>query len=70
MASELVRKCNDAMHLGFDFSAIWHSIIKDDAAVAGVPVQRHDGAHTYLEIPLVKGDWLVFDLETKKVSRR
>ena len=38
--------------------------------VVGVPVQRLDGKHAYLEIPLLRGDWLVIDNEKKIASLR
>jgi len=70
MADNLVHRCNEAMRLGLNFETIWHSIIKPNPAVAGIPVQKLDGDHPYLEVPLVRGDWLVIDFEAKKVSQR
>jgi hypothetical protein len=69
-AHELVTKCNDAMRSGIDFPTLWHTIIKPDPTVAGVPIQRWDGNRTYLEVPLLRGDSLVIDTERRTVSLR
>ncbi len=68
--NDLVQQCNEAMRLGVDFPTLWHTIIKVDPTVVGVPVQRVDGNRTYLEIPLLRGDWLVIDNERRTVSVR
>jgi hypothetical protein len=68
--NDLVRKCNEAMRLGVDFPTLWHTVIKPDPAVVGPPIQRLDGSRTYLEIPLLRGDWLVIDNEVRTVSVR
>jgi hypothetical protein len=68
--NELVQKCNEAMCLGVDFPTLWHTIIKPDPTVIGPPVQRLDGNRTYLEVPLLRGDWLVVDNELRTVSLR
>jgi hypothetical protein len=68
--TELLTKCNDAMRGGIDFPTLWHTIIKPHPTVAGVPVQRWDGHRTYLEIPLLRGDSLVVDMESRTVSLR
>jgi hypothetical protein len=58
------------MRLGVDFPTLWHTIIKRDPVVIGPPVQRLDGNRTYLEIPLLRGDWLVIDNELRTASVR
>jgi hypothetical protein len=68
--SDLVQKCNEAMRLEVDFPTLWHTIIKPDPSVMGPPVQRLDGNRTYLEIPLLRGDWLVIDNEARTVGVR
>ena len=67
-AQDLLRKCNDAMRSGVDFPTLWHTVIKPHPTVAGVPIQRSDGNRTYLEIPLLRGDYLVVDTERRTVS--
>jgi hypothetical protein len=67
---ELVRDCNDAMRRGIDFPTLWHTIIKPHPTVIGVPVQRLDGSRTYLEVPLLRGDWLVIDTDARTVNLR
>jgi hypothetical protein len=68
--SDLVQKCNEAMRLGVDFPTLWHTIIKPDPSVMGPPVQRLDGNRTYLEIPLLRGDWLIIDNEARTAGVR
>jgi hypothetical protein len=68
--SDLVKKCDEAMRLGVDFPTLWHTIIKTDPSVMGPPVQRLDSNRTYLEIPLLRGDWLVIDNEARTVGVR
>ncbi len=68
--NDLVQSCNDAMRTGVDFPTLWHTVIKPHPSVVGVPVQRLDGNRTYLEIPLLRGDWLVVDTDGRTVSLR
>jgi hypothetical protein len=67
---DLARHCNDAMRSGVDFPTLWNTIIKPHPAVIGMPVQRMDGNRTWLEIPLLRGDWLVVDTAGRMVSVR
>jgi hypothetical protein len=69
-AQDLLRKCNDAMRSGVDFPTLWHTVIRPHPTVAGVPIQRSDGDRIYLEIPLLRGDYLVVDTERRTVSLR
>lgn len=68
--NDLVRSCNDAMRSGIDFPTLWHTVIKPHPSVVGVPVQRLDGNRAYLEIPLLRGDWLVVDTDGRSASLR
>jgi len=67
---DLLQRCNEAMRDGVDFPTLWHAVIKPHPSVVGVPVQRVDGNRTYLEIPLLRGDWLVVDTDRRMVSLR
>ncbi len=68
--TDLVRECREAMRRGADFPTLWHSIIKRHPAVKGVPVQRLDGDRPYVEVPLIRGDWLVIDNDARTVRLR
>jgi hypothetical protein len=68
--NDLVQSCNHAMRGGVDFPTLWHTVIRPHPSVVGVPVQRLDGNRTYLEIPLLRGDWLVVDTDGRTVSLR
>jgi hypothetical protein len=69
-SNDLVQKCNEAIRLGVDFPTLWHTTIKPHSSVIGPPVQRLDGNRTYLEVPLLRGNWLVIDNELRMVSIR
>jgi hypothetical protein len=69
-SDDLIRNCNEAMRRGVDFPTLWHTVIKPHPTVVGAPVQRLDGNRTYLEIPLLRGDWLVVDTEDRTVTVR
>ncbi len=58
------------MQGGADFPTLWHTVIKAHPAVSGVPVQRCEGSRAYLEIPLLRGDWLVVDCDARMVALR
>jgi hypothetical protein len=70
ISDDLVRHCNEAMRSGLDFPTLWHTVIKAHPSVVGVPVQRLDSNRTYLEIPLLRGDWLVVDTDGRTASLR
>jgi hypothetical protein len=67
---DLVCKCNEAMRRGVDFPTLWHTVIRPDPTVIRVPVQRLEGDRTYLEVPLLRGNWLVVDNESGTASLR
>lgn len=68
MSSELVRKCVQAQGEGADFPTIWHTVLKGDRRVAGIPRQRFEGSRSLLEIPLVTGYCVVYDADAREFS--
>ena len=70
MHNDLVGQCRDAMGRGADFPTLWHTVIKAHPAVSGVPIQRCEGGRVYLEIPLLRGDWLVVDCDARTIALR
>jgi hypothetical protein len=68
MSRELVNKCTQAQGAGADFPTIWHTVLKSDRLVAGIPRQRFDGARSLLEIPLVTGHCVVYDSDAREFS--
>lgn len=71
MPDDLVKQCAVSMRAGVDFPTLWNSVIKPHPSVVGVPVQRiDDNRRPYIEIPLLRGDWLVVDFDTKTVRWR
>jgi hypothetical protein len=69
-AHDLVRDCNKAMRRGVDFPTLWQTLIKPHPLVIGVPVQRLDRDLAYLEVPLLRGDWLVIDNDNRTTKLR
>jgi hypothetical protein len=68
MTHDLVQTCTEALRSGLDFPTLWHTIIKAHPDVAGLPVTRLDSdGRPYMEIALVRGYWLVVDLDAKLV---
>jgi len=70
MPFELIRQCNNALGTGIDFPTLWHEVSKPHPLVIGVPVQRMEGNRPCLEVSLLRGDWLVLDLDAKEARLR
>ena len=68
MPTKLVHKCGQATSQGADFPTVWHTVLKRDPLVAGVPRQRLEGARAFLEIPLVTGQSLIYDGDVRSFS--
>jgi hypothetical protein len=69
--THLVQRCTEALRSGLDFPILCHTIIKAHPDVAKPPVTRLDNdGRPHFEIALVRGDWLVVDLEAKLVRLR
>jgi hypothetical protein len=43
-------------------------MLKDHALVAGIPMQKFEGTRSLLVVPLVTGQWLLFDGDAKEFS--
>jgi hypothetical protein len=61
MPSDLVRKCLVARARGADFPTVWHTVLKGDRLVAGIPVQTIAENRARLEIPLTTGHKIIHD---------
>lgn len=68
MPTSLVQRCIDANGQGADFPTVWHTVLKADPLVKGIPRQRMVGTRTLLEIPLVTGQSLLYDGDRKQFS--
>ena len=69
-AHDLFDRCNEALRRGIDFPTLWQTVIRPDPPVIGIPVQRLDGNCAYLEIPLLRGNSLIVDNESRVASLR
>ncbi len=65
-ANDLAQTCTDLVRKGKDFPTIWGAVLKGHTLVEGIPRQRLEGARSLLYIPLITGDWLVFDGNAKE----
>ena len=66
MSIELFKKCACACREGADFPTVWHTLLKGNPLVAGIPRQRLDGPRALLEVPLISGYCLVYDSDSKE----
>jgi hypothetical protein len=68
MPTNLVQRCTKANGQGADFPTVWHTVLKTDPLVKGIPRQRTVGARSLLEIPLVTGQSLLYDGDRRQFS--
>lgn len=59
--TDLIQKCMAAHAKGADFPKVWQEILSASRLVVGVPVQRLEGTHAFLEVRLITGERLVCD---------
>jgi len=67
-ANDLAQACTQLALNGKNFPTIWSAVLKTHTLVEGTPRQRLFGQRSLLDIPLVTGDTLVFDEDTKKFN--
>jgi hypothetical protein len=68
MATNLLTRCVRANSRGADFLTVWHTVLKKDPLVVGTPRQRLEGATSLLAIPLITGQWIIYDSDLKQFS--
>lgn len=68
MPTNLVERCTEANGRGADFPTVWHTVLKRDPLVAGIPRQRMAGAKSVLEIPLITGQCILYDGDLRRFS--
>jgi hypothetical protein len=67
---QLIENCVGAAREGADFPSVWQSVLRHHSLVVGPPVQGIEQGRVFLKIPLITGQWLVFDSASKKFSLR
>jgi len=67
-AHDLAQQCTDLVRNGNDFPTVWHTVLKRNALVNGIPESRIEGGRPVLEIHLITGERLVFDGDARKFS--
>jgi hypothetical protein len=67
-ANDLARTCTEAVRKGTNFPSVWYRLIKRHPLVEGIPRQRIEGERCLLDIPLITGERLVFDDDSKTFS--
>jgi hypothetical protein len=65
---DLARTCTEAVKAGADFQLVWHSLLNGHPLVDGIPRERIEREHRLLDIPLITGERLVFDEQSKTFS--
>jgi hypothetical protein len=68
MATSLLTRCVRANSGGADFLTVWHTVLKKDPLVVGIPRQRLEGATSLLAIQLITGQWIIYDSDLKQFS--
>jgi len=64
-ANDLARLCTEAARAGADFQIVWRTLLKGHPLVEGIPRERIVGERRLLDIPLITGERLVFDGNTR-----
>jgi len=67
-ANDLAQTCTGLVRQGKDFPTIWATLLKNHTLVEGIPRQRIEGTRSLLDIPLITGEWLVFDGDAKEFN--
>jgi hypothetical protein len=68
-ATDLAIKCTATARSGADFPAVWDSVLKGHPLVASPPVRTFtDDLRSQLEIRLINGQRLVYDLTSNQYS--
>jgi hypothetical protein len=62
---DLARICTEAVRAGADFQIVWRTLLNGHPLVEGIPRERIEGERRLLDVPLITGERLVFDGDTK-----
>ena len=65
-ANDLARECTGLVRKGNSFATVWSTVLKRHTLIDGIPRERFEGKKSLLFIPLVTGDWLVFDADAEQ----
>jgi hypothetical protein len=60
-ANDLAQICNDLVRRGKDFPTVWGMVLKGRSIIAGVPSHKLKATHSFLDVPLMTGEHLVYD---------
>ncbi len=66
-SSELLARCATAIQSS-DFPTVWQTVLRGHRLVAGAPLQHMQGGEAQLRIPLLTGQFLVFNSDSKRFS--
>jgi hypothetical protein len=64
-SQDLANLCLELVRDGSNFPATGTTVLKDDPLVCGIPESTHEDERPILEVPLLTGEKLVFDGDTK-----
>ena len=65
-AGDLARQCTELVRKGNDFPTVWSTLLRSHTLVEGLPRQRLERNRSLLDIPLITGEQLVFDVGVKE----
>ena len=65
-ASDLARQCTELVRKGNDFPTVWSTLLKTHILVEGLPRQRFERSRSLLDVPLITGEQLVFDVDVRE----
>jgi hypothetical protein len=65
-ATDVARRCSAVAKKGASFATIWSRVLKTHRLVEGIPRERIVHGRTLLRIPMITGEWLVFDADLRE----
>ena len=60
-ATDLACRCSALAKKGTSFATIWGRVLKTHRLVEAIPRERIAHGRTLLRIPMITGEWMVFD---------
>ncbi len=65
-ATDLARRCTELAKKGASFAIIWGRLLKTHRLVEAIPRERIEHGRALLRIPMITGEWLIFDADLRE----
>jgi hypothetical protein len=65
-ATDLARRCTELAKKGASFAIIWGRVLKAHRLVEAIPREKNVHGRTLLRIPMITGEWMIFDGELRE----